>query len=45
LTTTEQAAAARVALERVDSVSLAELLRDAWERKAPARLSTPRERG
>jgi hypothetical protein len=34
-------AAARVTLERVDAARLSELLADAWEQRAPRRLSAP----
>jgi hypothetical protein len=40
----KRVAAVRVSLPRVDSDALAELLADAWERRAPARLVGPRRR-
>jgi hypothetical protein len=38
-------AATRVALDRVDPDALAEMLADAWEGKAPSRLTVQRGRG
>ena len=37
-------AAVRVALDLVEANQLAELLTDAWEQKAPSRLTQPRDR-